>query len=271
MTTVGDIRKLLDGWYPPRLAEEWDRPGLTCGDPGSQVTSIACALEATDEVVEAAVTAGAQMLVVHHPLLLRGVSSVAADTPKGRIVHRMIRDGVALMSAHTNADAAIGGVNDVLAELLGVTPDAPLEPSPAATDPAEGIGRVGLLDRPMTLRQFTDRVAERLPVTVWGVRAAGDPKSMIRRVALCSGAGDSLLDAAAASGADVYLTSDLRHHPADESLRAGGPALVDTAHWASESPWCAEVADRLAAATGLETVVISVRTDPWTIGVHPRP
>ncbi len=268
MTTVADIRTLLDDWYPPRLAEEWDRPGLVCGDPADEVRTVACALEATDEVVDAAISAGAQMLVVHHPLLMRGVSSVAADTPKGRIVHRLIRSRIALMSAHTNADAAIGGVNDVLAELVGVRVVGPLEPSPAAENPSEGIGRVGVLEETMTLKEFTERVAERLPATVWGVRAAGDPELPVRTVALCSGAGDSLLDAAARSGADVYLTSDLRHHPADEALRAGGPALVDTAHWASESPWCRSVARRLDEA-GIASRVLEVRTDPWTIGVRP--
>lgn len=269
MTSVGDIRTLLDDWYPPRLAEEWDRPGLVCGRPQDAVTILACALEATDAVVEAAIDARAQMLVVHHPLLLRGVSSVAADTPKGRIVDRLIRSGVALMSAHTNADAAIGGVNDVLADLLGITVERPLEPSTAAERPGEGIGRVGVLEQTMTLREFTDRVAERLPVTVWGVRAAGDPDLPVRTVALCSGAGDSLLAAAAGSGADVYVTSDLRHHPADEALRAGGPALVDTAHWASESPWCHSVAERIAATTDVTAIDLQVRTDPWTIGIHP--
>ncbi|AXE39274.1 Nif3-like dinuclear metal center hexameric protein [Acidipropionibacterium virtanenii] len=268
MTTVADIRASLDRWYPPELAETWDRPGLVCGDPADPVGTVACALEATDAVVDAAIAAGAQMLVVHHPLLLRGVSSVAADTPKGRIVHRLIRSGIALMSAHTNADAAVGGVNDVLAEILGIRVTAPLERAAVGDNPLEGIGRVGELDEPLTLREFTARAAERLPVTVWGVRAAGDPDQTVRTVALCSGAGDALLADAASSGADVYLTSDLRHHPADEQLRAGGPALIDTAHWASESPWCRSVADRLAEAHDVTTTVLEVRTDPWTIGIR---
>lgn len=268
MTTVADIRASLDTWFPPELAETWDRPGLVCGDPADSVGTVACALEATDAVVDAAIDAGAQMLVVHHPLLLRGVSSVAADTPKGRIVHRLIRSGIALMSAHTNADAAVGGVNDVLAELLGIRVTGPLERAAVGDNPLEGIGRVGQLDEPMTLRDLTARVAERLPATVWGVRAAGDPQQTVRTVALCSGAGDSLLEDAARSGADVYLTSDLRHHPADEHLRAGGPALIDTAHWASESPWCRSVAGRIAATHDVTTTVLDVRTDPWTIGIR---
>ena len=116
--TVSQVRATLDQWYPPSLAESWDAPGLVCGDPDDTVKRIVCALEATDTVVDAAIEAHADMLVVHHPLLMRGATSVAADTPKGRIVHRLIRHRIALMSAHTNADAAVGGVNDVLARLL---------------------------------------------------------------------------------------------------------------------------------------------------------
>lgn len=142
------------------------------------------------------------------------------------------------------------------------TIDSGSRPGPATP----GIGRIGHLDEPMTLRSFTQRVSERLPHTVWGVRTAGNPDQLITTVALCSGAGDSLLDAAAASGADVYLTSDLRHHPADEHLRANGPALIDTAHWASESPWCADVARRLHDELGLPCQDLGIRTDPWTIG-----
>ena len=98
-----------------------------------------------------------------------------------------------------------------------------------------------------------------------GIRAAGDPDTRIETVALCSGAGDSFLDQARAMDADVYVTSDLRHHPADEHLRRGTPVLVDTAHWASEFPWCASVATMMLEQLGLPAEVIEVRTDPWTV------
>ncbi len=104
----------------------------------------------------------------------------------------------------------------------------------AAFPSSLGLGRLGELDHPETLREFTARVARSLPSTEWGVRAAGDPDATVRTVAVCGGSGDSYLDVVAALGADVYVTADLRHHPADEHLRAGGPALVDVAHWASE-------------------------------------
>ena len=136
-------------------------------------------------------------------------------------------------------------------------------PGPGPED--TGLGRVCDLDEPMTLAQFTELVAERLPATTWGVRAAGDPEALIRRVALCGGSGDSLLGAARAVGADVYLTGDLRHHVADEHLREGGPMLVDAAHWALEFPWCAQAAALLEERAGVTATVCAERTDPWSV------
>ena len=136
-------------------------------------------------------------------------------------------------------------------------------------DKAEGLGRVSELPEPMSLRQFTQQVANALPETAWGVRAAGDPDQMVSRVAVSSGAGDSFLDASTKLGVDVYVTSDMRHHPVDEHLRAGGPAVIDTAHWASEFPWTAQAAEVIRAHHDVECDVISVRTDPWTVSAHP--
>ncbi|OFP86278.1 Nif3-like dinuclear metal center hexameric protein [Corynebacterium sp. HMSC059E07] len=275
-TTVGEIRRVIHEAYPPQLAESWDAVGLVCGDPADEVSTVAFALDCTQEVADKAVELGAQMLVVHHPLLLRGVTSVAADTPKGKVIHTLIRGGVALLAAHTNADKARPGVNDKLAELVGITsgrPIVPVEPY-ENLDEALGLGRVGELEQPVTLREFTQRVADALPETEWGVRAAGDPERMVKKVAVSSGSGDSFLDQAAALGVDVYVTSDLRHHPVDEHLRAAhlaepeGPAVVDTAHWASEFPWTAQARDIVEDALRVNTEIIDVRTDPWTISAH---
>ncbi len=271
--TVGAVREVIEAAYPPELAESWDQVGLICGDPQAAVSTVAFALDCTQAVAERAVEIGAQMLVVHHPLLLRGEHSVAADTPKGRVLHTLITGGVALMAAHTNADSARPGVNDRLAELVGIVPGRPLKPTEGYRGPLEeatGLGRVGRLDPPMRLRDFVQRVADALPVTEWGVRAAGDPEAMVRTVAVSSGAGDGFLDAARELGVDAYVTSDLRHHPVDEHLRAGGPAVIDTAHWASEFPWTGQAARIVRRATGLNTEIIDIRTDPWTISAHPR-
>ena len=275
-TTVGEIRRVIHEAYPPQLAESWDAVGLVCGDPTDEVNTVAFALDCTQEVADKAVELGAQMLVVHHPLLMRGVTSVAADTPKGKVIHTLIRNGVALLAAHTNADKARPGVNDKLAELVGIKPGRPIVPvEPYENlDEALGLGRVGELEEPITLREFTQRVADALPETEWGVRAAGDPERVVKRVAVSSGSGDSFLDQAAALGVDVYVTSDLRHHPVDEHLRAAhlahpeGPAVVDTAHWASEFPWTTQARDIVENALRVNTEIIDVRTDPWTISAH---
>ena len=137
-------------------------------------------------------------------------------------------------------------------------------------DTALGLGRVGELPQEMTLREFTQQVANALPETAWGIRAAGEPDQKVRTVAVSSGSGDSFLSAAAKLGVDVYVTSDLRHHPVDEHLRAGGPAVIDTAHWASEFPWTAQARDIVEDALELDTEIISLRTDPWTISAHPK-
>ena len=275
-TTVGDIRRVIHEAYPPELAESWDAVGLVCGDPHAEVSTVAFALDCTQEVADKAVELGAQMLIVHHPLLMRGVTSVAADTPKGKVIHTLIRNGVALLSAHTNADKARPGVNDKLAELVGIKPGRPIVPVEPYDnlDEALGLGRIGELPEAITLREFTQRVAEALPKTEWGVRAAGDPERMVKRVAVSSGSGDSFLDKAAALGVDVYVTSDLRHHPVDEHLRAAhlmepeGPAVVDTAHWASEFPWTAQARDIVESVVRVKTEIIDIRTDPWTISAQ---
>ncbi|WKD57293.1 Putative GTP cyclohydrolase 1 type 2 [Corynebacterium capitovis DSM 44611] len=375
MTSIADIVDALERAYPPELAESWDSVGLICGDPDAEVSRVAFALDCTQAVAERAVELGAQLLVVHHPLLLRGVTSVAAHTPKGNVIHTLLTGGCALFAAHTNADSARPGVSDKLAELVGITPGRPIRPVSAATidkwgvfvppadadelmsalfaagagalgnyrecsfrwegtggftpedgaDPtdgevgehftgaelriefvaparlrrslidvlrsahpyeepafdvvaqedtadlsqATGLGRVGELPEPMTLREFTQQVADALPETAWGVRAAGDPDAVVRTVAVSSGAGDSLLGDVAKLGVDAYVTSDLRHHPVDEHLRAGGPAVIDTAHWASEFPWTSQ-AESIVAPLGVDTRIISIRTDPWTLSAHPH-
>jgi dinuclear metal center YbgI/SA1388 family protein len=327
------------------------------------------AVDATAAVVAEVPDRG--LLLAHHPLLLRGVDTVAASTAKGALLHQMIRTGRALFTAHTNADAASPGVSDALADALGLTVDEVLQPisvgagmdkwvvfvpaenadavreamfaagaghigdyshctwsvpgtgqflpaegasptigtvgnvervpedrvemvaptrlrahvlaalrsahpyeEPAfdilglATVPGDvGTGRVGTLPRPEPLSAFVSRVHDVLPGTSWGVRAAGDSDAMVSRVAVCGGAGDSLLNTVAGAGVQAYVTADLRHHPADEHTRASNVALVDVAHWASEFPWCTQAADLLRSHFGdsLPVRVSAIRTDPWNV------
>jgi putative NIF3 family GTP cyclohydrolase 1 type 2 len=193
---------------------------------------------------------------------------VAATTYKGRIIHQLIKSDIALYVAHTNADVANPGVSDALAARLGLRDLRPLRPAAAGSPAAgqgRGVGRIGRLPEPLTLAALTVLTARALPATAWGVRAAGDPERVIETVAVSGGAGDSFLADATDAGVDAFLTADLRHHPASEHVAAGGPALLDAAHWATERPWLDELAAHLRDTLALQTVVSDLDTDPWTL------
>ncbi|MCP3801160.1 Nif3-like dinuclear metal center hexameric protein [Allokutzneria sp. A3M-2-11 16] len=265
--TLAEVITALERAYPPALAESWDAVGLVCGDRTEPVRSVLVCVDPVESTVDEALELGADLVLAHHPLLLRGVHGVPADDPKGKLIHRLIRAGSALYCAHTNADSADPGVSDALADALGLVGTIPLEPKPDA--PTTGLGRVGELPEAAPFAEFVRRVAKALPATAWGVRAAGDPERMIKRVAVCGGAGDSMLGVATRSGADAYVTADLRHHPAGEHLEKGAdlPALVDVSHWASEWPWCEQAARVIRDAFGgnVQVHVSTRRTDPWTL------
>ncbi|MFI6904969.1 Nif3-like dinuclear metal center hexameric protein [Nonomuraea sp. NPDC050394] len=264
--TLAEVIGTLETAYPPATAESWDAVGLVCGDPALEVRKVLFAVDPVAVVAEEAIAWGADLIVTHHPLYLRGTTSVAATTPKGRLVHTLIKHDIALYTAHTNADIANPGVSDALARAVGLTGDlVPLSPLP--DDPWRGLGRIGTLPSPVTLGDFAERAAEGLPKTSWGIRVAGDLSRPVSRVAVSGGAGDSLLGTARAAGADVFLTADLRHHPASEFMEAGGPALIDAAHWATEWPWLDSAASILASSgVNVETRVSATVTDAWTRG-----
>ena len=260
--TLGEVVSLLHDWFPPASADSWDAVGLVAGAPEAVVRRVLFAVDPVLPVAQEAAAWGADLLVTHHPLFLTPVHGVAETTPKARTLATLQRAGCALLAAHTNADLALGGVSESLAGALGVRDARPI--LPRAEDPATGTGRVGAVE-PTTLAAFAERVRDALPATASGVRVAGDPEHAVRRVALCGGAGDFLLDGLADAEVDVYVTSDLRHHRASEFLEQGGPALIDVPHWAAEWTWLPVVAARLAAADArLETRVSERCTDPWT-------
>ncbi|MEU5641906.1 Nif3-like dinuclear metal center hexameric protein [Streptomyces milbemycinicus] len=276
MPALSDVLAALDALWPPERAEQWDAVGTVCGDPDAEVGRVLFAVDPVQEVADEAVKLGADLLVTHHPLYLRGTTTVAASTFKGRVVHTLIKNDIALHVAHTNADRADPGVSDALAGALDLRITGPLVPDP--TDPAgrRGLGRVCELDHPVALRDFAERAAARLPATAQGIRVAGDPDRPIRTVAVCGGSGDSLFAEVRAAGVDAYLTADLRHHPASEAQQAAamsrggdGLALLDAAHWATEWPWVEQAAAQLDEISdrhgwGLRTHISRTVTDPWT-------
>ena len=264
MTSLADVQAVVEQLWPIAGAEPLDAPGLIAGDPAAEVRRIVLAVDAVADTIDEALAAQADLLLVHHPLLLRGVTSVAESTAKGALLARLIRGRCALLAAHTNADIVTPGTSARPAALLRLQDALPI----VETAPGLGLGRVGALPAPTTLGALARRIADILPPTATGVRVAGAFDRPVRTVAVCGGAGDSLLGEARVRAADVYVTADLRHHPASEAVEsarvAGGPALIDVSHWASEWLWLEVAADELRAALpGVEVAVSELRTDPW--------
>ncbi|MGG5751898.1 Nif3-like dinuclear metal center hexameric protein [Zafaria sp. Z1313] len=274
--TLGEVLVAIEELWPASLAEGWDQVGLVAGRPENPVRRILFAVDPTVAVVRDAVERGVSLLITHHPLLLRGVHGVAATTAKGEAVHQLIEAGCALATVHTNGDSAVGGVSDVLADILGLVDVEPLAPADAGL-PEEGIGRVGSLPSAMTLGDFAARVFGAMPAVAGGVRVAGDRLGVVRRVAVCGGAGDGLFDRVRASGADVYVTADLRHHPASEAREEAvncRPYLVDVSHFASEWLWLPAAAEALGNVLRdqdfeVEIAVSGINTDPWDFVLTP--
>ena len=264
-TTLADILAVSEQLWPGSGAEDWDAVGLVSGNPAAEVASLHLAVDAVLDTVEESIAAGAGLLLTHHPLLLRGVTTVAEDRYKGAVLARLIRGNCALLAAHTNADVVESGTSATLAARLGL---ADVRPLVAGETAERGIGRVGTLPTPTTLGRLARQLADILPPTAGGIRAAGDYDAAVSTVALCAGAGDAYLGLPEVLAADVYITSDLRHHPASEfrensRLRAG-PALLDVSHWASEWLWLDTAAEQLRAALpGVSVTVSELRTDPW--------
>lgn len=266
--TLRDVVAVLERLYPPDTAQSWDRVGLVAGDLDQPIRRIHLAVDPTLAVIGEARERGADLIITHHPLLLRGIHSVATSTAKGAAVTELVVNDIALYCAHTNADVADPGVGQALAAACGLTDTTPLE----VTESQE-LGRVGDLPHRLSLADFATALADNLPPTAGGIRVAGPPEGSVTRVAVLGGAGDASFAAVRASGADVYVTADLRHHPALEAreeaaLSGGTPYLIDAGHYASEALWLPGLASRLvtelgAAAARLEVHVSQVRTDPW--------
>lgn len=270
--TLSQVIAAMESLWPLSLQAGWDASGVVAGRPEQSIQRIHWAVDPVQAVADEAVSYGADLLITHHPLFLKPVSSMAATTFKGKVVHTLVENSCALIAAHTNADSAVGGVSDVLAEILGLEDIVPLAPADDGLT-EEGIGRVGTLQQAMRLEEFAARVYSAMPAVAGGVRVAGDPDGIISRVAITGGAGDSLFDAVRAHEADVYITADLRHHPASEAreqamMHGDRPYLIDVSHFASEWLWLPTGANALERALADEgfsvtSAVSAINTDPW--------
>ena len=368
MAKLSDIVGIISKIAAPGLAESWDNSGLQVGDPAAEIKRIMVSLDASPTVVESAIVLGCQLLVTHHPLIFKPQKSISSSTPQGRLIHKAIRSGLAIVSMHTNYDIAEDGLNDVLAARLGLSGCLPLQMTSEqellklvvfvpegsledvrralfpytenigayqdcsfsacgegtftpqdgakpfigtvgetertreyrlellvskpvlaktikallAVHPYEepafdvypllnegkrlGLGRVGRLATTVSLNEFAEQVGVALGMNC--LRYVGNPTSQVKKVALCSGSGASLLHTAARTGADVLVTGDIKYHDARDAEDLG-IALIDAGHFHTEIIMVNAVSNRLnlmlkeAGFDGCEVLPSSVESDPF--------
>lgn len=257
MATVNEIYALLDQKAPFRTQLGFDNAGFLVGHGEQNVTNVLVALDITPEVIEEAIERGVQLIVAHHPVIWDKLGRVTDESVTGRKILTLIEHGIAAICAHTNLDAAQGGVNDALAQAVGLIDPVPLEVD--GTDEnglPYGIGRVGELSGgPMSVQAFAQRAKDGL--RLGGIRAmdAGVP---VQKVAVGGGACGSMLAEARAMGCDTFLTADLKHDIYLEA-KALGINLLDAGHYSTETVVCPVVAGWLEEAFPELQVTVSQR------------
>ena len=240
--TVEQIMRLLDAIAPFDLAEEWDNVGLLAGNPEAPVDTVLCALDLNGRVLDEAVERGAQLIVTHHPILFRGRKNLAETDAEGRLLCGLIRSGVALIAMHTNFDNACPGVNDALAERLGLENVRVLEHGMRMGEPTRA-----------TLAAFADHAERALggPVRVYG-----DGGKALRTVAVLGGAGEDYIAEAIEAGADAFLTGEAAYHKALDAVD-NGLCVLEAGHAATEHPAIFVLASGLQIAA--DAVKYSIR------------
>ena len=230
MLTVQHIYDFINGVAPFETQDSYDNAGLLVGDPAWDVRGIHVAMDATSSVLDEAIAAGANLIVTHHPMMFAARKRLVETDSEAKLLCRMIRHEIALIAAHTNLDQAPGGINDVLARVIGLEDVT-----------GEGYVRLGSLPVSMTAETFAQQVGISLNTVV---RLMGDPQRTVRRVAVCSGGGSDSWDDARRLGADAFLSGEIKHHHALAAVE-DGMVLLEAGHHATEEPGIFALADAL--------------------------
>lgn len=230
---IKDIIAGLNSHAPFSLAEPWDNVGLLLGDPGRKVSSLLIGLDPTCALIDEAIAIGADTVVTHHPLIFQPIPAINTAEPLGRIIEKALRHGIAIIACHTNLDSAANGVSDALGRALGLTDLQPLVPSPHASQPSQGMGRIGRYPEGIAAPLFFGHLRRALGLDA--LHIAGPLPETVATVALCGGSGSDLAAIAHQKGADLYLTAEVKHHIA-RWAEEHSFCLIDGTHYATERP-----------------------------------
>lgn len=226
---VNELTAWLEKKYPAQMAEDWDNVGLLVGDDEAETKHVFLALDLTEQTLEEAREAGADMIITHHPMIFHGMKKINNHDFTGRRVLALIRGGIQYYAMHTNYD--ILGMAELSADYLELTHREVLSVTADTEEGREGLGRVGMLPKPMTLRECGEFVRKAFGLS--DVRFYGNPETVVQKAAVCTGSGKSLLDDVLRSGAQVYVTGDIDHHTGLD-MAAQGLAVIDAGHYGTE-------------------------------------
>ena len=230
---VRDILSVLESFAPLSLQEKWDNSGLCIGSPGQEVHGVLLGFDCTPALVDEAADCGADLIVTHHPLIFGGLKRITPEDPVGLAVIKAVRAGIAVYAAHTPADKVMEGVSGAMARRLGLRNVSILDPDgtrflPEGEEPV-GLGAVGDFPEPLSCEEALARVKAAFGLKT--VRCSRFTDVPVRRVAVCGGSGSSLIGAARAAGAQLYLCGDVSYH---HFFTPDGFVVMDVGHFESE-------------------------------------
>jgi dinuclear metal center YbgI/SA1388 family protein len=234
VATVADIARLIESFAPTSAIYEYDNVGLLVGSGSMQVDRILCCLDLTTQVLQEAKSLAVNLIITHHPIIFGSIKSIVDNSAVGRLLLDVIQSNIAVYSAHTNLDFVLGGINDYIADILGIVDSVPIEPY---IDKVQGLGRVGNLRSRMSVVEFGNVISTLLQDNC--VRIVGDFDKSIGRVAVVNGGGGSdikYIDMALQNGADCIVTGDVKHHVAIHA-RECGIVLIEAQHYCMEYPY----------------------------------
>lgn len=230
--TCRDIADLIENSAPVHIAEDWDNVGLLLGSYGQEIKRILICLDVTSEVVREACENKIDMIISHHPLIFKGIKRINEQDFKGRIIHNLIKNNISVYSAHTNLDAAKGGVNEQLAKVIGLSDIKNLKELNIEMSGAEcGLGRVGFLEKPQELHEFIENIKNKLGINT--VKVVGSAKGKLQKVGVFCGSFDEDYSGIFREKIDVLVTSDIKYHTAVDMIEMGLCA-IDAGHFNTE-------------------------------------
>ncbi len=257
---LGDIIKKLEAAAPEDFAQDWDNVGLLVGDRTQNITKVYIALDADEAAIAQAQACGAQLLLTHHPLIFSPLKRINTDQFISARVVELLRTGMNCYAMHTNYDAARMGV--LAAQRLGISIEAPLGDLFERDGHQYGIGAVGETGKPLSLADLGAQVKERFGLQT--VKIFGDLNGQVQRVAMCPGAGKSMISDALAQGAQVYITGDIDHHSGIDAV-AQGLHIIDAGHYGIEHIFISDMQQYLCRELPQIEAVAQERHDPFVV------